>query len=163
MDNDSLRSAGLKVTLPRVKVLEIFERSDSRHQSAEEVYRKLLEAHQDIGLATVYRVLTQLEAAGLLVRHHFEGAASVFELREGTHHDHVMCIECSDIAEFVDAAIEDRQRAIAENLGFELVDHSLILYGRCPKCRAKRAGQGAGRRTAGQGGSGGKLQLVPEK
>jgi Fur family ferric uptake transcriptional regulator len=135
MESQSLRKAGLKATLPRMKIIEILERGDSRHMSAEDIYRQLLNAHEDIGLATVYRVLSQLEAASLVTRHHFEGGMSVFELRERNHHDHAVCIHCGRIEEFIDAGIEARQTAAAEELGYELIDHSLIMYGTCKGCR----------------------------
>jgi Fur family ferric uptake transcriptional regulator len=123
-----LRNAGLKVTLPRLKILEILERRDDRHLSAEDIYRELLDSGEDIGLATVYRVLTQFEAAGLVIRHNFEGGHSVFELDSGDHHDHMVCIETGDVVEFVDEEIEKLQHAIAEKHGYDLVDHNLVLY-----------------------------------
>jgi Fur family ferric uptake transcriptional regulator len=131
MDNHEIRKAGLKVTLPRVKILELLESSDQRHVSAEDVYKMLLEQGEEIGLATVYRVLTQFEAAGLVTRHNFEGGHAVFELNRGDHHDHIVCIVCGKVAEFMDDVIEERQRQIAKEHGFEMVDHSLIIYGRC--------------------------------
>lgn len=131
MENQNIRNAGLKVTLPRVRILEILEKSDTRHLSAEDVYKKLIERGEDIGLATVYRVLTQFEAAGLVERHHFEGAHSVFELNRGEHHDHLVCVNCGRVAEFYDETIERRQQEIAKKHGFTIEDHSLILYGRC--------------------------------
>ena len=140
MESKDLRKAGLKVTLPRMKILDMLENSDSRHLSAEDVYKALLESGEDIGLATVYRVLTQFESAGLVQRHHFEGGQSVFELDEGSHHDHMVCLECGGIEEFFDKTIEDRQEAVASKHGFAISDHSLILYGRCKECRAKSAG-----------------------
>jgi Fur family ferric uptake transcriptional regulator len=128
--NQELRKAGLKVTLPRVKILQILESSDgaSQHMSAEDVYRALLTAGEDVGLATVYRVLTQFETAGLVTRHHFESGHSVFELEKGEHHDHMVCVATGEVVEFSDAIIEQRQREIAEEHGFELMDHSLVLY-----------------------------------
>ena len=123
-----LRKAGLKVTLPRLKILEILESTDTRHLSAEEIYKVLLDAGEDIGLATVYRVLTQFEAAGLVTRHNFEGGHSVFELDDGEHHDHMVCIETGDVVEFVSEEIERLQQEIAEKHGYELLDHSLVLY-----------------------------------
>ena len=123
-----LRKAGLKVTLPRLKILEILESTQNRHLSAEEIYKVLLEAGEDIGLATVYRVLTQFEAAGLVTRHNFEGGHSVFELDDGEHHDHMVCVESGDVVEFVSEEIERLQHEIAEKHGFELLDHSLVLY-----------------------------------
>lgn len=128
--NQELRKAGLKVTLPRVKILELLESTDTRaqHMSAEDVYRALLEAGEDVGLATVYRVLTQFEAAGLVTRHHFEAGHSVFELAKGDHHDHMVCMESGEVIEFNDPIIEQRQREIAEEHGYTIVDHSLVLY-----------------------------------
>jgi Fur family ferric uptake transcriptional regulator len=131
MDNQEIRKAGLKVTLPRVKILELLENSDQRHVSAEDVYKMLLDKSEEIGLATVYRVLTQFEAAGLVTRHNFEGGHAVFELDRGEHHDHIVCVVCGKVAEFMDATIEQRQREVAREHGFEMADHSLIIYGRC--------------------------------
>ncbi len=145
MEGKDLRNAGLKVTLPRLKILEILEDGAARHQSAEDIYKALLNSNEDIGLATVYRVLTQFEAAGLVTRHHFENGMAVFELNRGDHHDHIVCIECGTVAEFVDPAIEERQRTVARERGFELHDHSMILYGRCANCRAR--GGTAARKT----------------
>jgi Fur family ferric uptake transcriptional regulator len=129
-ENQELRKAGLKVTLPRVKILQILESSElgPQHLSAEDVYRALITAGEDVGLATVYRVLTQFETAGLVTRHHFETGHSVFELAKGEHHDHMVCVETGDVVEFADPIIEQRQREIAAEHGFELVDHSLVLY-----------------------------------
>lgn len=146
MEGKDLRNAGLKVTLPRLKILEILEGGSARHQSAEDIYKALLSSNEDIGLATVYRVLTQFEAAGLVTRHHFENGMAVFELNRGDHHDHIVCIECGTVAEFVDSAIEERQKAVARERGFELHDHSMILYGRCSNCRSRGA---AGARKGG--------------
>ena len=128
--NQELRKAGLKVTLPRVKILQILESSERGHQhlGAEDVYRALRDAGEDVGLATVYRVLTQFEAAGLVTRHHFETGHSVFELAKGEHHDHMVCVVSGDVVEFTDSIIEQRQREIAADHGYELVDHSLVLY-----------------------------------
>lgn len=123
-----LRKAGLKVTLPRLKILEILESNADSHLSAEDIYRELIDASEDIGLATVYRVLTQFEAAGLVVRHNFESGHSVFELDSGKHHDHMVCIETGDVVEFVNEEIEKIQRAIAQEHNYELVDHNLVLY-----------------------------------
>ncbi len=131
MENNDLRKVGLKVTLPRIKILEILGTTQPRHMSAEDIYKHLLESHEDIGLATVYRVLTQFEAAGLVTRHHFEGATAVFELNEGDHHDHIVCLDCGRVEEFMDAGIEERQRSVASKLQFEIQDHAMILYGRC--------------------------------
>ena len=128
MENQDLRKAGLKVTLPRLKILEILEGSHSRHQSAEDIYRHLLGTGEDIGLATVYRVLTQFEAAGLVTRHHFEGGHAVFELAQGHHHDHMVDIESGTVIEFVSEEIEQLQRQIAEKHGYDIADHSLVLY-----------------------------------
>ncbi|MEJ2645342.1 MAG: ferric iron uptake transcriptional regulator [Gammaproteobacteria bacterium] len=136
VESQDLRKAGLKVTLPRMKILEMLEGSKNRHLSAEDVYKALLEAGEDIGLATVYRVLTQFEAAGLVQRHHFEGGHSVFELNEGEHHDHILCVKCGRVDEFVDDTIEKRQRVIAEKAGYDMTDHCLYIYGICSKCRA---------------------------
>ena len=136
MESSELRKAGLKVTLPRMKILDILEHTSSRHQSAEDVYKALLDTGEDIGLATVYRVLTQFEAAGLVTRHHFEGGHSVFEINEGSHHDHIVCVKCGQVDEFSDETIEKRQKAIAMDLGYELTDHSLYMYGICKKCQA---------------------------
>jgi Fur family ferric uptake transcriptional regulator len=135
VESQDLRKAGLKVTLPRMKILEILERSAQRHMSAEDMYKALLDSGEEIGLATVYRVLTQFEDAGLVTRHHFEGGHSVFELNEGAHHDHILCVKCGRVDEFVDAEIEKRQRRIAEEAGYEMTDHSLYIYGICPTCR----------------------------
>ena len=123
-----LRKAGLKITLPRLKILEILEVARSRHMSAEDIYKELLQSGEDIGLATVYRVLTQFEAAGLVTRHNFEGGHSVFELDDGDHHDHMVCVETGDVVEFVSEEIERLQHEVAEKYGYELIDHSLVLY-----------------------------------
>ncbi len=136
MENQQIRQAGLKVTLPRVKILGVLEHSDKRHLSAEDVYKQLLAAEEEIGLATIYRVLTQFENAGLVTRHHFDGGQSVFELNRGDHHDHLVCVKCGLVVEFCDETIESRQRAIAEEHGFQIEDHSLIIYGICSKCRS---------------------------
>lgn len=126
--SQDLRKAGLKVTLPRVKILNILEDSEQRHMSAEDVYKALLESGDDIGLATVYRVLTQFETAGLVTRHNFEGGHSVFEVDEGHHHDHMVCVETGDVIEFVSEEIERLQHEIADRHGYEITDHSLVLY-----------------------------------
>jgi Fur family ferric uptake transcriptional regulator len=143
VEPSQLRRAGLKITVPRLKILEIMASSQPRHLSAEDVYRRLLDSNEDIGLATVYRVLTQFESAGLVTRHHFEGGTAVFELNEGEHHDHIVCMDCGRVEEFSDESIEARQSAIAQRLGFEISDHSLTLHGRCvrPDCphRPKQA------------------------
>lgn len=135
MQRDDLRKAGLKATLPRIRILEVLERSGQRHMSAEDVYRALLDVGEDIGLATVYRVLTQFESAHIVLRHHFEGTHSVFELNKGHHHDHIVCVKCGRIEEFFDAVIEQRQREVAAQAGFTITDHSLYLYGICPNCQ----------------------------
>lgn len=123
-----LREAGLKVTLPRLRILEILEKIEMRHMSAEDIYKELLKSGEDIGLATVYRVLTQFETAGLVTRHHFEGGHSVFELDEGIHHDHMVCVQSGDVIEFINEDIERLQLEIADEHGYELIDHSLVLY-----------------------------------
>ncbi len=123
-----LRKAGLKITLPRLKILEILENAKDRHLSAEDIYKKLLNSGEDIGLATVYRVLTQFEGSGLVTRHNFEGGHSVFELDDGDHHDHMVCVDTGEVTEFVSEEIERLQHEIAEKYGFELIDHSLVLY-----------------------------------
>src|SRR6201987_169003 len=130
-ESNDLRNAGLKVTLPRLKILDILAGGSARHMSAADIYKKLLVSNEDIGLAPVYRVLTQFEAAGLVTRHHFEGGMAVFELNQGAHHDHIVCLDCGRVEEFVDSSIEERQTAVAQKLGFTMRDHSLILYGRC--------------------------------
>lgn len=123
-----LRKAGLKITLPRLKILEILENAKLRHMSAEDIYKDLIESDEDIGLATVYRVLTQFESAGLVTRHNFEGGHSVFELDDGEHHDHMVCVDSGDVVEFMSDEIERLQHEIAEKHGYELLDHSLVLY-----------------------------------
>ncbi len=134
MSNPSdLKSIGLKATLPRLKILDLFEQSDKRHMTAEEVYRLLSDEGQDIGLATVYRVLTQFEQAGLLIRHHFDSDKAVFELNQGDHHDHLVCLQCGKVEEFFDAEIEKRQQRIAKERGFSIHDHSLQIYADCVK------------------------------
>ena len=133
MESSDLRKAGLKVTLPRMKILEILETSETRHMSAEDVYKVLLEGNEEIGLATVYRVLTQFEAAGLVSRHHFEGGHSVFEMNEGHHHDHIVCNQCGKVVEFFDETIERCQEKVAKKSGFSIRDHSLIIYGDCTR------------------------------
>ncbi|CAG9176857.1 ferric iron uptake transcriptional regulator [Cupriavidus respiraculi] len=128
-----LKNIGLKATVPRLKILEIFQTSEQRHLSAEDVYRILLNEHMDIGLATVYRVLTQFEQAGLLSRNNFESGKAIFELNEGKHHDHLVCLDCGRVEEFYDADIEKRQQSIANERGFALQEHALSLYGNCTK------------------------------
>ena len=130
---DELKSSGLKATLPRIKILEIFQHTERRHMTAEDVYKALLVEGADIGLATVYRVLMQFEQAGLLTRSNFESGKSVFELNEGRHHDHLVCLDCGRVEEFYDPEIEQRQRAVAVTRGFDLQEHSLALYARCTK------------------------------
>ncbi len=130
---EELKSSGLKATLPRIKILEVFQRSAQRHMTAEDVFKALLAEGSDIGLATVYRVLMQFEQAGLLTRSHFESGKSVFELNEGQHHDHLVCLTCGRVEEFYDAEIEARQRAVAEARGFALQEHTLALYAACTK------------------------------
>ena len=130
---DELKSSGLKATLPRIKILEVFQHAERRHMTAEDVYKALLGEDADIGLATVYRVLMQFEQAGLLTRSNFESGKAVFELNEGQHHDHLVCLDCGRVEEFFDAEIEKRQRAVTVERGFELQEHSLALYARCTK------------------------------
>lgn len=130
---DDLKTIGLKATLPRLKILDLFQNSKVRHLTAEDIYRMLLAEHKDIGLATVYRVLTQFEQAGLLIRHHFETGKAVFELNEGSHHDHLVCLQCGRVEEFYDAEIEKRQVKVAKERGFTIHDHSLYLYADCTK------------------------------
>ena len=132
-ENRELKRAGLKATVPRLKILEILETSGTHHLSAEDVYRELLEAGDDVGLATIYRVLTQFESAGLVSRHHFESGHAVFELERGHHHDHVVCVQCGKVEEFFDQAIENRQKLVVEKMGYEIQDHSLVIYGNCSK------------------------------
>ena len=129
----NLKSSGLKATLPRLKILEIFQNSNIRHLSAEDVYKILLSENMDVGLATVYRVLTQFEQAEIIHRNHFETGKAVFELNEGSHHDHLVCLNCGRVEEFYDPDIEQRQHAIAAERGFTISDHSLAIYGNCNK------------------------------
>ena len=140
MERQDLRKAGLKITLPRLKVLEILEHSKQRHLSAEDVYKALLEMGEEIGLATVYQVLTQFEGAGLVSRLNIDGGHAVFELEDGEHHDHLFCVKCNRIIEFYDEVIEERQREIAKANGFEMTDHSLYIYGICNRedCKKER-------------------------
>jgi Fur family ferric uptake transcriptional regulator len=130
---DELKSTGLKATLPRLKILDVFHKGEQRHMTAEDVFRVLLEERTDIGLATVYRVLTQFEQAGILTRSHFESGKAVYELNEGTHHDHLVCLDCGRVEEFYDAEIEKRQNAVAKAKGFAIADHALSLYAHCTK------------------------------
>lgn len=134
MDNQELRRAGLKVTTPRLRILQILEQNAARHLSAEDVYRALLEQDEDVGLATVYRVLTQFETAGLIKRHNFEEGHSVYELNQGSHHDHLVCVKCGRVDEFIDDIIEQRQREMAEKTGYQMTDHNLTIYGICRQC-----------------------------
>lgn len=131
---NDLRKAGLKVTAPRLKILDVLVTHSEEHVTAEDLYRLLLESGEEVGLATVYRVLTQFEAAGLVKRHHFEGNQSVFELDQGGHHDHLVCVRCGRVVEFYDEAIEQRQKAVAAVHGFSLSDHSHTLFGICADC-----------------------------
>ncbi|MFI4940797.1 MAG: ferric iron uptake transcriptional regulator [Burkholderiales bacterium] len=137
----NLKASGLKATLPRLKILEIFQNSTVRHLSAEDVYKILLAENIDVGLATVYRVLTQFEQAGLLHRNHFETGKAVFELNEGSHHDHLVCLDCGRVEEFFDEAIEQRQHKIAHERGFAIADHSLALYAHCTKTDCAHRGR----------------------
>lgn len=137
MDNSNLKKAGLKITIPRRKILDMMEKTQEHHMSAEDIYRLLLESGEDIALATVYRVLTQFEEAGLVVRHNFEGGQSVFELDHGKHHDHLVCVKCGRVEEFVDEVIEKRQQEIAKHAGYTITDHSLNIYGVCASCQKK--------------------------
>ena len=141
---EELKSSGLKATLPRIKVLEVFQKTTQRHMSAEDVFRVLLADHADIGLATVYRVLMQFEQAGILSRNHFESGKAVFELNEGKHHDHLVCLDCGRVEEFFDAEIEKRQTKIARDRGFQITEHALYLYAECtkPRCPHRKAGGG---------------------
>jgi Fur family ferric uptake transcriptional regulator len=139
-DQKDLKNAGLKATLPRLKILELFETSKERHLSAEDVYKILINTSEDVGLATVYRVLTQFEQAGLLLRHHFESGKAVFELNEGSHHDHIVCMQCGHVEEFCDEDIEKLQHKAANERGFNIREHSLYIYADCTKkpCPHKR-------------------------
>ena len=130
---EELKSTGLKATLPRLKILDVFQKGALRHMTAEDVYRVLLEDRSDIGLATVYRVLTQFEQASILSRSHFESGKAVYELNEGTHHDHMVCLDCGKVEEFYDAEIEKRQQSVAKTKGFTIADHSLSIYANCTK------------------------------
>ena len=132
-DSQDLKNAGLKATTPRLKILNLFETSDVRHLTAEDVYKILLADNEDVGLATVYRVLTQFEQAGLLIRHHFEGDKAVFELNRGNHHDHLVCLQCGKVEEFYDPDIEKRQDKVAKERGFVVREHSLYLFADCTK------------------------------
>ncbi len=140
MEDHEIRKAGLKVTVPRLKILEVLEKCGDQHVSAEDVYKILIGQGEEISLATIYRVLTQFETAELVNRHNFEGGFSVFELNRGGHHDHMLCVVCGTVVEFTDEVIEQRQREIARDNGFEIEDHSLVIYGRCdsPECRINK-------------------------
>ena len=135
MESEELKKAGLKATLPRLRILSILEQNADRHLSAEDVYKALLEAGDETAFATVYRVLTQFETAGLVIRHNFEGGHAVFELDSGEHHDHIVCVDCGAVVEFMDDTIEARQEQIAGDHGFRIADHSLVIYGHCTRRR----------------------------
>ncbi len=141
---DELKSTGLKATVPRLKILDVFQKGSQRHMTAEDVFRVLLEDRSDIGLATVYRVLTQFEQAGILLRSHFESGKAVYELNEGQHHDHLVCLDCGRVEEFYDAEIEKRQHDVAKAKGFDIADHALSLYAHCTKkaCPNRPRGRG---------------------
>ena len=141
MNIDELKNTGLKATLPRLKILEIFQKGEQRHMTAEDVFRVLLEERSDIGLATVYRVLTQFEQAGLLVRSNFDGGKAIYELDEGQHHDHLVCTACGKVEEFFDPEIEKRQQIIAKAKGWVVRDHTMALYGHCAECAKTRQGK----------------------
>ncbi|MDH5423770.1 MAG: ferric iron uptake transcriptional regulator [Gammaproteobacteria bacterium] len=134
MESKDLKKAGLKVTMPRVKILEMLENSNTRHHTAEDIYKALLDMGEEVGLATVYRVLTQFESASLVTRHHFESGQAVFELNQGNHHDHLVCVKCGRVDEFYDEIIEQQQMKIAKEKGYAITDHNLIIYGTCAKC-----------------------------
>src|SRR3569832_2917704 len=136
-ESAKLKKARLKATLPRIKILESLEQNPHLHMRAEDVYKSLLETGDDVGLATVYRVLTHFEAAGLVTRHHYEGGHAVFEIYQGDHHDHIVCVSCGRVDEFIDETIEERQRAIAKKFGYSLSDHALNIYGTCAACQEK--------------------------
>ena len=140
MQSEDLKDVGLKATQPRLKILNVLEQNRERHMSAEDVYRALMAAGDDLGLATIYRVLMQFESAGLVIRHHFAEGHAVFELDSGEHHDHILCLDCGKVTEFVDSTIERRQIRIATQHGFRLADHSLVLHGRCeqPDCAHRK-------------------------
>ncbi|MCB5362322.1 ferric iron uptake transcriptional regulator [Pusillimonas sp. CC-YST705] len=141
-DQNELKNMGLKATFPRLKILDVFRKADQRHQSAEDIYRALINDDVDIGLATVYRVLTQFEQAGILVRSQFDGGKAVFELNDGDHHDHLICTNCGVVVEFSDPEIEKRQYRVAKDHGFALESHTMMLYGICADCRSKTAKAG---------------------
>ena len=128
VEHDSLKKTGLKATLPRLKIMDIFEHSKQKHLSAEDIYKLMIGSNEEIGLATIYRVLTQFEQVGLLIRHHFEGGKAVYELNEKSHHDHIVCLQCGHVTEFVNEEIENLQTKVAEEHGFKIIEHSLIIY-----------------------------------
>lgn len=136
MQDKELKKVGLKVTSPRLKILELLQNNEQRHLSAEEIYKQLAAQEQDIGIATVYRVLTQFEEAGLVVRHSFEAGQSVFELRDEEDHDHLICVKCGDILEFNDDVIRKQQELIAQKFDFKMTDHNMTIYGLCKKCKS---------------------------
>ena len=138
---DELKNTGLKATLPRLKILEVFQKSKQRHLTAEDVFRVLLDDRSDVGLATVYRVLMQFEQAGILSRNHFESGKAVYELNEGQHHDHIVCLDCGKVEEFFDADIEQRQNQVAQTAGFEIVDHALSIYAHCKRVQCPNRGK----------------------
>lgn len=146
---EDIKNTGLKATTPRIKVLEVFQTSGQRHLSAEDVYRVLMKEGEDVGLATIYRVLGQFEQAGLVSRNHFESGKAVYELNQGEHHDHLVCLDCGRVEEFLDVEIESRQRAVAQTRGFELAEHALSLYAHCTKPRCAHRPPGAGARRSG--------------
>lgn len=135
MDKSQIKAAGLKVTVPRIKILELLEKAGSRHLSAESIYQTLKDEGEDLGIATVYRVLGQFEAAGIVNRHNFEEGFSIFELNHGEHHDHLVCVKCKQVIEFCDEMIEAQQKIIAQKHGFKITDHSLNIYGLCVSCQ----------------------------
>ena len=143
--SSNLKSSGLKATLPRLKILEIFQSNEVRHLTAEDVYKILLNENMDVGLATVYRVLTQFELAGLLNRNHFESGKAIFELNEGSHHDHLVCLDCGKVEEFFDEQIEKRQTLVAKERGFTIAEHSLAIYGNCTKANCEHKKESGGR------------------
>ena len=128
VEHDGLKKTGLKATLPRLKIMDIFEHSKQKHLSAEDIYKLMIGSNEEIGLATIYRVLTQFEQVGLLIRHHFEGGKAVYELNEKSHHDHIVCLQCGHVTEFVNEEIENLQTKVAEEHGFKIIEHSLIIY-----------------------------------
>ena len=139
-EHDGLKKTGLKATLPRLKIMDIFEHSKQKHLSAEDIYKLMIGSNEEIGLATIYRVLTQFEQVGLLIRHHFEGGKAVYELNEKSHHDHIVCLQCGHVTEFVNEEIENLQTKVAEEHGFKIIEHSLYIYGDCTKkpCEYKK-------------------------